>query len=387
MKREYLTTAQGAMLLNEMGIDAFLLFTIQELNDYITTYQIAGIDNAAALLIQSECQSNPGLSEDLKIDPYTNQIFATEAEGTDFENGIIYFDITADVGKKKPKHLGTAVAIDYYNCVQTIVEADMLEEDQALTVDEVSHPVEEEILEPEIETIEEQHPEFVEEVVEEVEEIPQGPTPGELALAAQQEELRRQQANVAQETARQEAELAKQREELEKQRLMMIQAAQAQHEEIARQKEIQKQREEIARQKEILRNQQMYGNTIPLNIDYNEIYADEIESDLPEADIKYYENKNPFLNKVHYAKTHGYEGRKEYELYDAKREVPVEFKKIDYVEDYNNLSMPQGPIDIVIEDIDSIGNSGYVPYPFGPLKRPPVPYDLWRLIKDKKNLK
>ncbi len=399
MKREYLTTEQGQLLLEQMGLEAFLMFTIQELNDYITQYEIAGITNAAALLIQSECQSNEKLSAKLKINPFIDQIMVEEAEGTDYDQGIIFFNVTADVGKKKPRQLGTAIAIDYYNCVQTIVENEMLEEDQALTADDVVQPesvqevpeatVEEEILEPELELTNEEQPKFIEEVVpEKISE--------EAALAAEQEAL---------DAARQaQQQLAAQQEQLRQQRIAYEQQLAAQQEQIRQQQMLQQQefqrqqmmmQQQMLQQQEEFERQQMYQANmnynapieIPKDVNYAEIYEDEIASDEPEKNVEYYDDHNKFLNKVYYAKSHGYEGKREYEFYEKKDEAPVEFKRIDYNREFNELGMPMGPVDIQIEDIDQIGNSGYVPYPFGPLKRPPVPYDLWRLIKDKKNLK
>ena len=392
MKREYLTTEQGQLLLEQMGLEAFLMFTIQELNDYITQYAIVGIENAAALLIQSECQNNEHLSKMLKIDPFTDQIIAQEAPGTDYEQGIIFFNVSADVGKKKPRELGTAIAIDYYNCVQTIVENEMLEEDQALTADEVVKeiPVDEEILEPEI--VEEAQPEFVEEVVEEiVEEEEQGPSEEEIALAEQQAAMeaaqlaheqqmkQQQEAMHQQQVAHEQQMLAQQQEMMRQQQIMQQQ--ELEHQQQIMQQQQMMQQQELQRQQMMMQQQMiqpMYNAPIeiPTNINYAEIYEDEIASDEPDKNVKYYDDQNKFLNKVYYAQSHGYEGKREYEFYGKKEEAPSEFQRVDYNRDFDELGLPVGPSDIQIEDIEHIGNSGYIPYPFGPLKRPPVPYDL-----------
>ncbi len=399
MKREYLTTEQGQLLLEQMGLEAFLMFTIQELNDYITQYNIEGIPNAAALLIQSECQSNEALAKKLKIDPYADQIIAEEIEGTDYEQGIIFFNVSADVGKKKPRQLGTAIAIDYYNCVQTIVDNEMLEEDQAITADEVvkAEPeeefvdnvdgtVEEEILQPEMDYANEEQPEFVEEVEEVIEE---GPTPEEVALAEQQEAmaaaqqaheqqmLEQQEMMRQQQIAHEQQMLAQQQEMMRQQQIMQQQELERQQQMMMQQQMMQQQ--ELERQQQMMMQQNsMYNQPIeiPKDVNYAEIYEDEIASDEPDKNVKYYDDHNKFLNKVYYAKSHGYEGKREYEFYEKKDEAPVEFQRVDYNREFDELGMPIGPDDIQIEDIEQIGNSGYVPYPFGPLKRSPVPYDL-----------
>ncbi len=368
MKREYLTTEQGNLLAQQMGIDAILMFTIQELNDYITQYNIAGIANAASLLIQSECQNNQLLSDKLKIDPFVDLIIATEAEGTNYEEGIVYFDVSADVGKKKPKVLGTAIAIDYYNCVQTIVEHDMLQEDQALTADEVVKPAPQEVVE----------------VIEEVIEEPAGPSPEEIAAqqaaqAEQQKQAYEQQMQAQQQAYEQQMQAQKQAYEQQMQNQQQMQAQQQAYEQQLREQQQAYEQQLLAQKQEqekMLQQAQQPNNPVPIHINYAEIYADEIATDSPDANVKYYSNNNEFLNKVHYANTHGYQGKKEYDLYKSENKAPTEFKTIDYVDDFDQLTMPYGPNGIEIEDLDSIGNSGYVPYPYGPLKRPPVPYDL-----------
>lgn len=487
MKREYLTTEQGKMLIREMRLKAFLLFTIQELNDYMIQYGISDTGNAASMLIQSECQNNEKLASSLKIDPFLDQIVATEADGSSYEEGLIFFNVVADVGKKKPRKLGKVVAIDYYNTVDLIVENEMLQEDQALTVDEVERPipvsepvievVESEILEPEIDLAESSQPEFVEEIVEqqpeqetseaidsgqqesimqdeetildagqEDEELARQQAELEAARIQQEEELARQQAELEAARIQQEEELARQQAEqaamqqqaheqmLAEQQQMMINQQQAhekmmaeqlahqkemlaqqqlmQQQELERQQQMLKQ-QEIEHQKKLMEQQQMLQQhelerqmrkmeeqqrlqqleferqqqllqeqmqqysaiEIPKNIYYNEIYGDEVASEEFDKNLEYYEGQNEFLNKVYYAKSHGFEGKREYDFYQ-KDKVPSEFEKVDYIKEYDELGLPSGPSNILIENLESIGNIGYIPYPYGPLKRPPVPYDL-----------
>ncbi len=126
-------------------------------------------------------------------------------------------------------------------------------------------------------------------------------------------------------------------------------------------------------------------NSKELDNDLTGIYED--TNILDEQNNNYMSLLNPFLDKVHYTKTKRLNDLETYEVYVNSDKKFKKYNDVDFNDEINNFKTPKNTSDIEIEDIEQIGNNGYIPYPYGPLKRPPVPYDLWRLIKDKKNLK
>ncbi len=93
---------------------------------------------------------------------------------------------------------------------------------------------------------------------------------------------------------------------------------------------------------------------------------------------------NPFLNKVYKLyNENSSEGELE-NLYNSTSEDIGKYREVN-VHDNESLFMdPASTDDIIIEGLDEIDETKYIPYPNGPLNRPPVPFDLWRLIKDRK---
>lgn len=93
---------------------------------------------------------------------------------------------------------------------------------------------------------------------------------------------------------------------------------------------------------------------------------------------------NPFLNKVYKLYNNNLsEGQLE-DLYNKTSDNVGNYKEINVYENENLYMDPSSTDDIIIEGLENIDENKYIPYPNGPLNRPPVPFDLWRLIKDRK---
>lgn len=95
------------------------------------------------------------------------------------------------------------------------------------------------------------------------------------------------------------------------------------------------------------------------------------------------ESINPFLGKVYNLK----DKEDEENLEELFNNVDSDFKQFKDVNVYDNIELykdPKSTEDIIIENLDDIDEKKYIPYPYGPLNRPPVPFDLWRLIRDRK---
>lgn len=92
---------------------------------------------------------------------------------------------------------------------------------------------------------------------------------------------------------------------------------------------------------------------------------------------------NPFLNKVYKLYTNNASEEELENLYNETSEDVGQYKNVEVLGNENLFVDPESTDDIVIEGIENIDENKYIPYPNGPLNRPPVPFDLWRLIKDK----